>query len=154
MVDSLSMTLTTNEYNYPFDFKDYRERIHESTMHVGKLSHSIDFKLKQNAFIFAALDGRILKIETGNDLSLTGICGCRACYLEIGHINNEVSTYSNILLKTADMKIGSRIRNGQFIGKVNNSEHSGGCEGYLHFDVRRYLGADEFNFLTREIRWK
>ena len=90
----------------------------------------------QNCNIYAPADGAIVfMLDSMNNTYSSGIANW-GNYVKIDHGQNVYTLMAHMLrgsITSADIRVGSRVKKGQFIGRMNNSGYSNGS--HLHYEV-------------------
>ncbi len=126
---------TKNSYHQPIDLNKVTKFGYEGGLaHHGDLINSIDYDASEGTPVYAALDGLIITVKDdsnvgGEDPKLEDLGN----YIEILHVNNEVSEYEHLKYQSAKIKVGDQVKRGDIIAEVGNTGWSE-CP-HLHFMV-------------------
>ncbi len=138
------MSRCKNHYKLPLRLKDITHwHKRTSPAHVGRLKHSLDIYAPEGTPIKAALDGKVVWLRNS---SKVGGCNKKKYWdagnrIVIKHKNNEYSAYEHNKYKSAKVKVGQKVRQGQIIALVGNTGWT--YRPHLHFEV-----------FTRPDKWK
>lgn len=140
---------TKNLYEMPLDEENIIRIDKSSLAHKGKLRYAIDFLCEEGTPVYAAKEGRIVKVTNnkvkgGPNQPITDAGN----QVLIEHSNSEFSHYAH--LKKVRVKKGDYIKVKEDLGKSGNTGFSYGP--HLHFSVIEFKGKNDFESL--EIRWK
>ena len=145
------MAKCVNKYKLPIRTKDIiKESSDTSPAHKGKLKHSVDFDCDEGTKIYAAAGGTVVWLK--NDSNEGGnhrrywFKGNR---IVIKHKNSEYTAYEHLRYKGAVVKVGQKVRKGQFIGYSGNTGYS--LVPHLHFEVFNKPDSDESEGTTLEV---
>lgn len=124
-----------NNYVLPIDKKEILHW-HKKTSpaHVGNLKHSIDFMAKEGTNIHAALDGVCVWLRNNFKKAGGKKYINQGNRIVIKHKNNEYTAYEHNKYKSARIKVGQKIREGQIIAQVGNIGWTN-KEPHLHFEI-------------------
>lgn len=140
---------TKNLYNLPIDISNTTSVSEDGIAHIGDLVNSVDYDAPEGVHVLAALDGVVISVK--DDSKIGGVekkYENDGNFIEILHINDEVSEYEHLCYKSAKVKVGDKIKAGQQIAKVGNTGWSE-CP-HLHFMV--YPKSKKYK--TLKIKWK
>lgn len=130
------MSPAKNKYALPLRLKDITHwHKRASPAHIGKLKHSLDFYAPEGTQIRAALDGKVVWLKNN---SKAGGCNKKKYWGEgnrivLKHKNNEYSAYEHNKYKSAKVKVGQKVRQGQIIALTGNTGWT--YSPHLHFEV-------------------
>ncbi len=103
-----------------------------ATSHKGE--NALDFKMPIGTKVYAARGGVVVDIEEGYNKSCTEPeCSKHNNYILIYHTDGTFAEYTHIKQNGAEVKVGDRIKIGQFIGYSGNVGWATGP--HLHFIV-------------------
>lgn len=122
-----------------------------SPAHVGQLEHAIDLIVPENTPVFAAADGIVTFVK---DDSYTGGPSLDYWYdsnfIVIKHANGEYSRYDHLAGKSAQVRIGERVKKGQSIALSGMTGFT--FLPHLHFQVFIFTGPNVWtDFQTLQI---
>jgi len=110
----------------------------------GKFSHykqsqyAVDFNLKIGTKVYAAREGRVVKIKSNSNL---GGANRRfekdANYIIIEHKDGTLATYSHLKQNGVIIKVGVKIKKGQLLGYSGKTGYAQGA--HLHFIVYKVI---------------
>jgi murein DD-endopeptidase MepM/ murein hydrolase activator NlpD len=123
-----------------------------SPAHVGSLSNSIDFAVPTGTRIYAAADGIVVRIKDDSNMRGTSLkYWALGNYIDIKHANGEFTWYEHLKFKGVLVKAGERVKKGQVIGYSGNTGFTTGP--HLHFQVNRYFGKGDDDYVTLKARF-
>ncbi len=127
-------------------------RYKESLAHTGKLKHSMDFAVPESTRVYSALSGVVVFVKQN---SRVGGPHRRYWYdgnrIVIRHRNGRYTAYEHLRYGGSRVKVGQRVRRGQFIGFSGNTGYSDGP--HLHFELFHKPAEDECEGTTLRIRF-
>ena len=114
------------------------------TSHTSGKKHAIDFCADENTPILAAQSGVVVEViqdytQGGRNIALLG----KENKVKVLHDDGLVAVYAHIAHKSAFVKVGDRVEQGQKLAKVGNVGYSSGS--HLHFELTQpmtQLNAD------------
>jgi murein DD-endopeptidase MepM/ murein hydrolase activator NlpD len=125
---------TKNIYHIPIDLNKVTSIQDDLLSHVGDFVNSIDYDASKCTPILAALDGVIISVKDDSDKGgLDKKFEDDGNFIEILHVNDEISEYEHLRQHSAKVKVGDRVSAGQIIAEVGNTGWSE-CP-HLHFMV-------------------
>jgi|SRR3989338_133933 len=140
---------TQNKYAFPIDLAFVTQVSKDSIAHVGEMIHAIDYDAPEGTPIYAALDGRVIAVKDDSEVGgLDPSFEDQGNYIEILHMNDEVSEYEHLKFGSAKVRVGDNVKTGHIIAEVGSTGWSE-CP-HLHFMV--YPKGREYQ--TREIMFE
>jgi murein DD-endopeptidase MepM/ murein hydrolase activator NlpD len=114
-----------------------------SPAHVGNLLNSIDFYVPKDTPIFAAAEGKVIKLlDSSRSKGNTVEYWDKGNFIEIMHSKKESTHYEHLRYKGVKVRICQKVKAGEVIGFSGNT---GFTENpHLHFQVNRYVSKDDF----------
>lgn len=133
-----------NVYSAPIDLTKVTKIQKDSIAHVGEMKHAIDFDAPEGTDVYAACNGVVSAIKDDSQIGgLDQKFENEGNYIEIKHVNNEISEYEHLLFQSAKVKVGDQVIRGSKIAEVGNTGWSE-CP-HLHFMV--YPEGQEYKTL-------
>jgi murein DD-endopeptidase MepM/ murein hydrolase activator NlpD len=123
-----------------------------SPAHAGNLANSVDFIVPEGTEVYSAAPGQVVKVK--DDSSIGGLdvkFWEDGNYIIISH-GIEATWYEHLRYKGAVVSAGQKVTEGQLIGYSGNTGLSYGP--HLHFQVNRYFGCGEDDYVTLKARFK
>ena len=98
-----------------------------------------------NCNIYAPMEGEVIFIEDGKDNTYSSGIASWGNYVKIKHTPYIYTLMAHLLkgsISESSINIGSIVKQGQKIGRMNNSGYSNGS--HLHYEV--YIGGADISF--------
>jgi murein DD-endopeptidase MepM/ murein hydrolase activator NlpD len=140
-------------YARPFSNETEVRESTDSPAHVGPYCHAVDFLMPDGSKVLAPRTGTIIQVkdnsnrgganqEFENDLN----------YITISHGMNEFSQLCHIGFKSAQVKEGQKVEEGQLIAYTGSTGWT--YEPHLHFMVFQPTNKNQWGFESVPIRFK
>lgn len=149
------MVSTKNIYSLPFNKKDLIAAISHPRAHFAHFKHAIDFCLPEGTELLAPKAGIVMDIKVDskeggmnpkyNDVNYVN-------YLTLKHSNGEYSKYVHLKYDGVLVKLGERVKTGQFIALSGNTGFT--TEPHLHFQVFRLTKKNKFGWESLDVKFK
>lgn len=108
--------------------------------HTGHSQYAIDFGMKVGTKLYAAREGIVVKTKSdSNKRGETREFAKYGNHIIVEHSDSTFSTYYHLKKNGAEVKVGQRVKKGQFIGYSGNTGFSRGP--HLHFAVFKAVSA-------------
>jgi murein DD-endopeptidase MepM/ murein hydrolase activator NlpD len=141
-VATLEPKIKDNRLHIPFAF-DVGYKICQSpdgplTSHSIVRKNAIDFCADENTIILAAKSGVVIEViqdftQGGKNIALLG----KENKIKVLHEDGLVSSYAHLAHKSAYVKVGDRVEQGQKLARVGNVGYSSGP--HLHFELTQVI---------------
>lgn len=125
---------------------------HTSPAHVGNLINSIDFIVPEGTEVYAAADGQVIKLKDDSSIGGQDVRFWNdGNYIIISH-GAESTWYEHLKHKGGVVREGEKVKAGQLIAYSGNTGLS--YSPHLHFQVNRYFGQGEDDYVTLKVRFR
>jgi murein DD-endopeptidase MepM/ murein hydrolase activator NlpD len=101
--------------------------------HFGNSQYAVDFKMKIGTKIYAARDGIVVMVKNNGTKGGSKKYIKEANFITIKHNDGTYSKYAHLKKGGARVKVGQKVKRGQFIGFSGNTGYTKGP--HLHFFV-------------------
>jgi len=149
------MARCKNNYSLPVKKKDIIDySYHWSDAHFYPYNHSVDFICEEGVKIYAAAAGTVVWLQDkyndyGDDKKKYWDKGNRVV---LKHKNREFTAYEHLACKGIIVKVGQKVKKGQFIGYNGNTGYS--PFPHLHFEVFNNPVKDQSEGITLQVSFK
>lgn len=149
------MSRCKNHYKLPLELKKITHwHKRASIAHTGNLKHALDIYAPEGTPVRAALSGKVVWLKNNSKI---GGCNKKKYWaagnrIVIAHKNNEYSAYEHNIYKSAKVKVGQKVRQGQIIALVGNTGWT--AEPHLHFEVFNNPTKDKSEGETLQVNFK
>ena len=106
--------------------------------HFGNSKYAVDFKMKIGTKIYASRDGIVVNIKNNGSKHGSKKYIREANFITIKHNDGTYAKYAHLKKGGVVVKVGQKIRRGQFIGYSGNTGYTKGP--HLHFLVFKGKG--------------
>ena len=102
--------------------------------HKGESQYAVDFNLNVGEEVYASREGIVVMVkDDGKKGGVQKKYYDEANFITIEHSDGTLGTYNHLVYQGVKVKVGQKIKRGQFIGLSGNTGYTNGA--HLHFIV-------------------